>query len=123
MSYDSVMTTNNKGEVQYKMAGLSERITGKKKVAQHFIKHLYGDKVGGLLSTLRRLGWTRSDIVACVMRTVAYIKNKQATQISLHSEEKLVGAEIKKLDILQNNTSVNIEIAIQTMAGTVNITL
>ncbi len=122
--YDiSIMSADKNGRLTYGLPSLSGKISGREKLTQHFIKHLYDDNIGGLIKLLtEKRSWDDGDIVNCVYLTVRHMKRLQANR-SLHPDEKLEGASIKRMQVDKKAGKVDIEISIKSAGSTSTITI
>lgn len=122
MAYDiSIMSTDANGRVTYRLPDLAHKISGKDKLVQHFIKHLYDDNIGGLIKTLKSdHHWSDGDIVDAVHKTVRYMQNAQAGK-ALQPDEKITGASITKLSIDKRTGKMDLVISIKSASGSIRI--
>lgn len=118
MSYDiSVMRPNIEGRIDYRFSGLNARLVGKAKLAEHFIKNLYGDDIGMLIKTVRETkDWDAGTISNCVYITMRHMKNAQMGE-SMHPDERLANVSIKKLRIDRSGGVMELEISIVSQSG------
>ena len=125
MAYDiSIMSTDADGKLSYRFSGLTNRIVGKEKMTQHYIKYLYDDNIGGLIKLFRTSKtYTERDIVSAAFTTLRYHKSLQAGK-SLHADEVISNISINKIEIDRKIGRVDIEIVIKSVSGaatTINI--
>ena len=118
MKYDiNVMTRDKEGNITYRFPSLSGRIVGKEKLAQWFIRTLYDNNGGGLLSIIRSsVSWGESDIRMAIVNTTNKIKEFQRGT-NPHPDELLIGVSVKLLDIRRKDGIVDIKLVLLTPSG------
>ena len=122
MAFDiSVMNVNSDGVLDYRFSSLGGKITGKQKLAEHYLKALYDDEIGGLIKMIRTAGrWGESEIRYAVYEASRKIKSRQLG-MSLHPDERLSRVSIKRLYLDKANSSrMDLEIVITSESGANN---